>query len=348
MPLRSRRQITGGPEAGTAAAAPALAAPSAEHKPDATRVDGAKARLARLFSHEVELGVELSELDAEHAIKLSELEAAHMAAVECVTATREAVRADIKAAQSELDAAVNAPVSGGRDPTESLPDELMVMIMMMLPFATLLSGGCERVCQRWKQLMESARIVRLKREGRWAAYEEGVIEPQKLKGHTGNVLELPVGSNGRVYSASQDSTVRVWSGESGAHLQTLQGHTKPVIALAIGLDGKIYSGSADKTIRVWSSASGTLAQYLDSPLVSTAKSTRGRPTALSVCGLETTAPTCRRSWGTRMLSTNSLSAKTTTLFIRVQKTTPSGCGLAKMEPTSAHSWDTHAASLHSQ
>jgi WD40 repeat protein len=263
MPLRSRRQNSGGPEAGTAAAAPALAAPSADHNPDATRVNGAKARLASLFSHEVELAVELSELDAEHAIKLSELGAAHMAAVECVTATREAVRADIKAAQSELDAAVNAPVSGGRDPTESLPDELMVMIMLMLPFATLLSGGCERVCQRWKQLMESARIVRLKREGRWAAYEEGVIEPQKLKGHTGNVLELAVGSNGRVYSASQDSTVRVWSGESGAHLQTLQGHTKPVIALAIGLDGKIYSGSADKTIRVWSSASGAHLQTLE-------------------------------------------------------------------------------------
>jgi hypothetical protein len=34
----------------------------------------------------------------------------------------------------KLKAAVYAPVS---DPTESLPDELIVMIVLMLPFATL-------------------------------------------------------------------------------------------------------------------------------------------------------------------------------------------------------------------
>jgi hypothetical protein len=84
-------------------------------------------------------------------------------------AKREAVRAEIKAAQSELDAAVNAPVSGGRDPTEWLPDELMFMVLERVPFATLWSGACEGVCQRWARLIESASIMRLKREGRWAA-----------------------------------------------------------------------------------------------------------------------------------------------------------------------------------
>ena len=77
-----------------------------------------------------------------------------------------AERAVIAKTRRELDAAVNAPVSGGRDPTESLPDELIVMIMLMLPFATLWSGACKRVCRRWERLMESAPIVRRKREGR--------------------------------------------------------------------------------------------------------------------------------------------------------------------------------------
>jgi WD40 repeat protein len=179
-----------------------------------------------------------------------------------VKAKRDAVLAEIKAAESELDAAVNAPLTGGRDPTESLPDELILMIMLMLPFATLWSGACERVCRRWERLMESAPIVRRKREGRWAAYAGGFIEPQQLEGHTDHVNAIAVGLDGKIYSGSDDRTIRVWSGESGAHLQTLQGHTDKVEALTVGLDGKIYSGSWDRTIRVWSSASGAHLQTL--------------------------------------------------------------------------------------
>jgi hypothetical protein len=148
--------------------------------PDAERVEGVKARLATLFSHEAELGVEMRALEVQHAAKLREIEAVHKAAVGRVTAKRDAVRAEINAAKIELEAAVNAPVSGGSDPTESLPDELIVMIMLMLPFVTLWSGACKRVCRRWEQLMESAPIVRRKREGRWAAYEAGVIKPRQL------------------------------------------------------------------------------------------------------------------------------------------------------------------------
>jgi hypothetical protein len=212
MPRRSRRQQQRGGDDGLDGAAASAsvwpAAPSAHvTNLDAERVEGCKARLATLFSHEAELDVELSELEA---------------AVERVKAKREGVRAEINAAEIELDAAVSAPVSGGRDPTESLPDELIVMIMLMLPFATLWSGACKRVCRRWNQLMESAPIVRRKREGRWAAYEEGVITPQEIEGHTGYVWALAIGLDGKVYSGSEDKAIRVWSGESGAHLQTLK------------------------------------------------------------------------------------------------------------------------------
>jgi hypothetical protein len=41
---------------------------------------------------------------------------------------------------------VNAPVSGGRDPFEWLPDELVVMIIEKMPFESVWRGGaCERV-----------------------------------------------------------------------------------------------------------------------------------------------------------------------------------------------------------
>jgi hypothetical protein len=125
MPSMPPRQSQHGVESGAAAADVAAAALNHELE----RVDGVKGRLATLCTHEAELGVELSELDVQHAIKLRELEAAHKEAVERVKAKREAVRAEINAAEGELNAAVNAPVSGGRDPTEWLPDELVLMIV---------------------------------------------------------------------------------------------------------------------------------------------------------------------------------------------------------------------------
>jgi WD40 repeat protein len=198
------------------------------------------------------------------ALELSEVqEARGRSALKRVKAKRDAVRAEIKAAKSELEVAVNAPVSGGHDPTEWLPDELMLMIMLMLPFGTLWSGACERVCQRWARLMESASIVRRKQDGRWAAYEAGAIEPRRLEGHTGDVRALAIGLDGKVYSGATDNTIMVWSGESGAHLQTLTGHTDAVRALAVGLDGNIYSGSVDRTVRVWSTASGAHVRTLE-------------------------------------------------------------------------------------
>jgi WD40 repeat protein len=174
-----------------------------------------------------------------------------------MAAKREIVHAEIKVTEGELTSAVNAPVSGGHDPTEWPPDELMLMVLERLSSAPLWSGACERVCQRWARLMENASIVRLKRNRRWAAYEAGVIKPRRLEGHTGAVWTLAVGLDGKVYSGSGDKTIMVWSGrESGAHLQTLTGHTAAVNALAVGLDGTIYSGSDDFTVRVWSGASG--------------------------------------------------------------------------------------------
>ena len=92
--------------------------------------------------------------------------AEHAAVTEPAMAEREAVCAEMAPAEKLLNVLVNAPVSGRRDPFEWLPDELIVMILLMLPGDVLWGKVCERVCQRWARLMESALVKRCKRDGR--------------------------------------------------------------------------------------------------------------------------------------------------------------------------------------
>jgi WD40 repeat protein len=56
------------------------------------------------------------------------------------------------------------------------------------------------------------------------------------EGHTefGYVYALLLGLNGRVYSASKDTPIRVWLGDDGAHIQTLEGHTDGVTVFFCG------------------------------------------------------------------------------------------------------------------
>jgi len=173
------------------------------------QVDGVKARLSRLHSHDKELLEVIERATAEHDAAVQKARAERDAVIERATAERKAVRAEMASAESELDALINAPVSGGRDPTEWLPDELIVMVILMLPFEVLWSGACERVCQRWARLMESAPVKRRKRDGRWTAYESGVIKPRVLEGHTNAVYALATGHDGKVYSGSDDTTMGV-------------------------------------------------------------------------------------------------------------------------------------------
>jgi hypothetical protein len=218
---------------GSAGASPPLDR-SDGHTPECAEVDGVKGRLSELRTREGELQSTIDRLVAE----------------------RDAVRAEVAATESELDALVNAPVSRGRDPFEWLPDELLMVIVLMLPLATLCSGACERVCQRWAKLMESSPVKQRIRDGRWAAYESGAIQARPLEGYGEHVWSLAVGSNGHVYAGFKDSTIQVWRGSDGAFLRTFAGHTQTVYSLAMGLDGKVYSGSHDTTIRVWSDDDG--------------------------------------------------------------------------------------------
>lgn len=54
------------------------------------------------------------------------------------------------------------------------------------------------------------------------------------------------------FSASFDSTVRLWDVDRGTCLHTLTKHTEPVYSVAFSPDGKfLASGSFDKCVHIW-------------------------------------------------------------------------------------------------
>jgi WD40 repeat protein len=208
--------------------------------------------------------------------------------IELFIREREEVRETRSETEAELETAVQAPLAGGIDPTETLPDELLWMILVRV----LVGGFCGRVCRRWHAVCAGATAKKEAWQWRWAGYTHGKVVPrtlgggpsplvcmatglndtlysgmqdgiiqvwctatdlhiQALRGHTDAVNALVVGRDGTMYSASDDNTIRIWSGEDGTHLGTLAGHTHAVRCLAVGWDGTLYSGSIDKTVRVW-------------------------------------------------------------------------------------------------
>ncbi len=85
-----------------------------------------------------------------------------------------------------------------------------------------------------------------------------------LDGHSDGVCGLTALADGRLVSASRDTTLRVWArdGQRGtwACAGTLRGHTGEIYAVADLGDGRVASGSLDKSVRVWdTSAEGDAA-----------------------------------------------------------------------------------------
>ena len=79
-----------------------------------------------------------------------------------------------------------------------------------------------------------------------------------MRGHTGAVSSLALSGDGkRLFSGSQDTTIKVWDLEINREAITLRGHSGPVSSLALSGDGKrLFSGSYDKTIKVWDLEAG--------------------------------------------------------------------------------------------
>ena len=71
----------------------------------------------------------------------------------------------------------------------------------------------------------------------------------RMEGHTGGVSCLTPYGN-KLFSGSDDRTIRVWDADTHKHLATLEGHTDFVECLTI-YGNKLFSAGGDRTIRVW-------------------------------------------------------------------------------------------------
>lgn len=84
------------------------------------------------------------------------------------------------------------------------------------------------------------------------------LEERCSKGHAGAVWTVVATDNGKVISASDDFTLKIWDSSSGQELHTLKGHIGAVRKVAVTIDGKAISASDDSTLRVWKLNSGNL------------------------------------------------------------------------------------------
>jgi WD40 repeat protein len=85
-------------------------------------------------------------------------------------------------------------------------------------------------------------------------------EVRRLLGHTNEVMDLVLSSDGRyLVSCDLDGIIRVWDPKSGAPIHTLRGHRGRVGVLAMSPDGRqVLSGGEDRVLRLWDIERGQL------------------------------------------------------------------------------------------
>uniref|UniRef100_L7M4S6 Putative p21-activated protein kinase-interacting protein n=1 Tax=Rhipicephalus pulchellus TaxID=72859 RepID=L7M4S6_RHIPC len=82
-------------------------------------------------------------------------------------------------------------------------------------------------------------------------------EMGSLMQHEGTINSLQMYKSSHLFSASDDTTVCVWSTGSWQCLKTLRGHKAEVLSLAVHPSGKLLlSVSKDKTLRTWNLVKG--------------------------------------------------------------------------------------------
>ncbi|HEU4562039.1 MAG TPA: TIR domain-containing protein [Longimicrobium sp.] len=119
------------------------------------------------------------------------------------------------------------------------------------------------------------------------AWEEGALRVRDvatradvcmLKGHEDTVWSVAVLPDGRLISASSDTTIRVWDLQTPSVAMVLRGHGAQVPSVAVIADGRIASVSLDQTLRIWSVGTAReIAAYRgESPFLCVASSPDGR------------------------------------------------------------------------
>jgi WD40 repeat protein len=136
------------------------------------------------------------------------------------------------------------------------------------------NGQEQLASQLLARLAEGAVTQGLEQQTRDWLQQAGGAAPRaaSLLGHSALLRTLPVGSgvqavvelpDGRLASASLDTTIRLWDPASGSCSAVFEGHQDSVMALAVLGDGRLASGSGDATIRLWDPASGSCSAVLE-------------------------------------------------------------------------------------
>ena len=71
--------------------------------------------------------------------------------------------------------------------------------------------------------------------------------------HVDDISCLEISKNMKyIFTASNDSTVRIWSLPHKEHIAALKGHTSSITCLVVSTDNNLFAtGSSDKTVRIW-------------------------------------------------------------------------------------------------
>jgi WD40 repeat protein len=120
---------------------------------------------------------------------------------------------------------------------------------------SIVSGSDDEQVRIWS--VESGDARTLKGHSYW-------VPPWQVPHHDNWVTSVSFSPDGQwIASGSGDSTVKVWSLESGECVTTLRDHSLGVTSVSFSPDGKfIASGSEDRTVKVWSVESGECVKTL--------------------------------------------------------------------------------------
>ena len=109
-------------------------------------------------------------------------------------------------------------------------------------------------CVAWEPLHVNTQCTRVASAGKDGSVRVWHLPTRAcqliLSGHTGGVTCMRWGGQGRLYTGSQDRTVKVWSVSDGSLLSTLQGHAHWVNHLALSTDYALrLNGYNEKGVR---------------------------------------------------------------------------------------------------